>query len=74
MIVGFNFNFRVPEVIHITCNMGGQDLSDMYALSPRASGIHIRQIPPAHVTTYTCNMGSLCIFKYVWLYSYWSFI
>ena len=24
----------------------------MYALSPRAEGIHIRQIPPAHVTTY----------------------
>ena len=24
------------EVIHITCNMGGHDLPDMYALSPRA--------------------------------------
>ena len=28
----------------------------MYALSPQASGIHIRQIPPAHVTTYTCTL------------------
>ena len=40
-------------MIHITCNMGSQDLPDIYALSPRASGIHIRQIPPTHVTTYT---------------------
>ena len=23
--------FRVPEVIHITCNMGARDLPDMYA-------------------------------------------
>ena len=64
------------KVIHITCNMGTRDLSDMYAqnrgpqymllvmcsrdlpdmyaLSPRALGIHIRQIPCAHVTTITC--------------------
>ena len=38
--------------------MGARDLPDMYALSPRAcspraSGIHIRQIPHAHVTTIT---------------------
>ena len=43
----------MPEVIHNTCNMGARDLPDMYALSPRASGIHIRQIPRAHVTTIT---------------------
>ena len=48
-----NLIFRVLEVIHITCNMGSRDLPDMYAVSPRASGIHIRQIPSAHVTTYT---------------------
>ena len=47
------------EVIHITCNMCARDLPDMYALipracGPRASGIHIRQIPRAHVTTITC--------------------
>ena len=47
-----------PEVLHITCNMGSHDLPDMYALSPRAYGpralgIHIRQIPRAHVTTIT---------------------
>ena len=31
-----------------------QDFPDMYTLSPRASGVHIRQIPHAHVTTITC--------------------
>ena len=36
--------------------MGTGDLPDMYAQSPRAAGlraegIHIRQIPSAHVTT-----------------------
>ena len=41
---------------HLSCNMGRRDLPDMYARSPRAcgpraSGIHIRQIPTAHVTT-----------------------
>ena len=50
--------FRVPEVMHIICNMGARDLPDIYALSPRAwgtraVGIHIRQIPRAHVTTIT---------------------
>ena len=35
--------------------MGARDSSDMYALSPWASGIHIRQIPRAHVTTITCT-------------------
>ena len=31
--------------------MGTCDLPDMYALSPRASGIHIRQSTLAHVIT-----------------------
>ena len=40
--------------------MCSHDLPDMYALSPRAHGpralgIHIRQIPHAHVTTITCT-------------------
>ena len=30
--------------------MAVHDLPDMYALSPRAPGIHIRQIPHGHVT------------------------
>ena len=51
MIVGFNFDFRVPEVIHITFNMGSWDLPDY--VCPQPSGIHIRQIPPAHVTNCT---------------------
>ena len=52
-------------MIHITCNMGRRDLPDIYALSPRASGIHIRQIPPAHVTTFTNDLlaGLLVDFK-----------
>ena len=42
------------EVLHNTCNMCICDLPDMYALSPQAFGplalgIHIRQIPHAHV-------------------------
>ena len=50
-------------MLHITCNMCTRDLPDMYALSPRAcgpraSGIHIRQIPRAHVTTITCTYNS----------------
>ena len=38
---------------NIICNMCTRDLPDMYALGPRASGIHIRQIPRVHVTTIT---------------------
>jgi len=38
-------------VLHNICNMGTHDLPDMYALSPRALGIHIRQITRANVTT-----------------------
>ena len=46
IICKFGQIFRVPEVIHITCNMGARDLP----------GIHIRQILHAHVTTITCDM------------------
>ena len=37
--------------IFYSCNMGTSDLPDMYAQSPRAAGIGIRQITSAHVTT-----------------------
>ena len=50
-------------MINITCNMGRRDLPDMYALSPRALGIHIRQIPPAHVTTCTYVCGCTCLLR-----------
>ena len=40
-------------MIHNSCNMAIRDLPDMYTLIPRASGIHIRQIPHGHVTTIT---------------------
>ena len=54
---------RVPEVIHNTCNMGARYLSDMYALSPLASDIHIRQIPRAHVTTITYSYRLLIAYN-----------
>ena len=46
--------------MHNSCNMAIHDLPDVYALSPwacgpRASGIHIRQIPHGHVATITCG-------------------
>jgi len=37
--------------------MGTHDLPDMYARSPRALGIHIRQITRAHVTTIKSTTG-----------------
>ena len=40
--------------MHITCNMCTPDIPDVYALSCRVLGIHIRQIPRAHYTTITC--------------------
>ena len=57
-------------MLHITCNMCTRDLPDMYALSPRAcgpraSGIHIRQIPRAHVTTITYTL----VHTYIALYA-----
>ena len=55
MQLRFGQILRVPEVKHISYNMGTRALPDMYALSPRASGIHIRQSTRAHVITYTCN-------------------
>jgi len=33
------------------CNMGMRDLPDVYAQSPKAEGIHIRQITSTHVIT-----------------------
>ena len=33
--------FRVPELIHITCNMGARDLPDMYALMPMLQLLHV---------------------------------
>ena len=35
----------------VGCNMAMRDLPDMYAQSPRAEGIHIRQITNGHVTS-----------------------
>jgi len=40
----------IPYQSFYSCNMGMSDLPDMYAQSPRAMGIHIRQIMSAHVT------------------------
>ena len=38
------------EVLHNNCNMFIHDLPNMNFLIPRASAMHIRQIPHAHVT------------------------
>jgi len=43
-----------------------RDLPDMYALSPWACGpwalgIHIKQIPLAHVTTITCTTSKVML-------------
>jgi len=53
------------EVLHNICNMGTSDLPDMYARSPQAFGIHIRQITRAHVTTikYTTILKNCTIRK-----------
>ena len=42
---------QVLKLLCNSCNMGTRDLPDMYAQSPRAEGIHIRQIMRAHVTS-----------------------
>ena len=75
--------FRVPEVLHNICNMCSQDLPDMFALTlrrctPLGLCVHIRQIPPAHVTyiTYTMVMSYIkdaagCIFMYIHLCTGW---
>ena len=46
-------------MLHISCNIGTNDLPDMYALSPRALGMHIRQIIRAYVTTITYIISSM---------------
>ena len=38
------------EVHFYSCNMGTSDLPDMYSQSPRAAGMHIKQITSAYVT------------------------
>ena len=43
----------IYDFLHYSCNIGTCDLPDMYAQSPRAKGIHIRQITSAYVTTIT---------------------
>ena len=51
----FTYSGYVLKVPHCctcnSCNMGTSDLPDMYTQSPRAEGIHIRQITSGHVTT-----------------------
>ena len=50
------YSFLNIQLLCISCNIGRRDLPDMYtqsarATGPRAEGIHIRQIPTAHVTS-----------------------
>ena len=57
------------EMLRIACNMCIHDLPDMNALLLRAAGIHIRQIPHAHVITIMftqiCSYGNKLEIK-VW--------
>ena len=36
-------------MLHISCNLCTRDLPDTYDLSPQAFGVHIKQIPCAHI-------------------------
>ena len=45
------------NVVCISYNMGTSALPDMYARSPRAEGIHIRQSTSAHVITNMLHLG-----------------
>ena len=45
--------------MHVTCDWGVCNLPNLYILSPRASGIHIRQIPYTHVKTDTQTAADL---------------
>ena len=48
-------------MLHISCNIGTCDLPDMYALSPRALGIHIRQITLLQLLRITLIIYSIII-------------
>ena len=45
--------YESTEVLHISYTMCTCGLPDIYTLSPRASGVHIRQITRAHGITIT---------------------
>jgi len=50
-IYGMMYDFEgLCSLTFYSCNMGMSDLPHKYAQSPRAAGIHIRQITCAHVT------------------------
>ena len=76
LIVGLNFfdlsNVTHTLVVYITYNMDNRDLPDIYAhaLGPAALGlgyIYIRQIPLAHVITYT-HIYNIYIYIYIYIY------
>ena len=71
------------KVLHNTCNMCISDLPDMNALIPPGCnpwalqlGIHIRQIPHAHVAAITHNIIIIliCITSIVITLSFYSLI
>ena len=45
MDIKFGQIFRVPEVLHITCNMCTRDLPDMYALVLMLQLLHRLSLP-----------------------------
>ena len=56
-----NLQDLIPTLAGICdgCNMAMGDLPDMYALSPRAEGVHIRQITNSHVTSIMYHFVSI---------------
>ena len=48
-------------MVHISYTMSTRGLPDMYTLSPRASGVHIRQTTRVHGITITYIYIYICI-------------
>ena len=58
--------FRVPEVIHITCNMGAHNLPDMYILRPAPLGLWANKSGKSFVPM----LQLLYIAMYIAIYAY----
>ena len=54
----FQFARGGAIMAHNSYTMCIRGLPDMYTLSPRASGVHIRQTTHAHGITITCIIGA----------------
>ena len=55
-------------MLHISCNMGTCDLPEVYAQSPQAVGMHIRQITHAYDPAKQEIANQWCIIKFFYIY------